>query len=289
MKWVYILKCEDDYYYVGETTRLYRRFWEHDKGCGGLNTSIYRPEGIVAIYKVNNLGKFFEYNSNVIDTINNNYTIYNQTGYDKWLLKKFNDDVEYDYDNLEAENNITECLMINNKDNWEKIRGGKYTRFIEYKFPINEYVKELPICKCGIPCDIKKNEDKNYLFFRCAKKNMWDSLKEQFDIDEEPCNFYIEYSKDNQFRFEETKKFEDRNKTLKELFKKSYWLKNIPECNNTELDFCIGGCNKGDGYNKISYRYKERNLCYDCFIDKNEELTKKYNIISQGKCLLKLK
>ena len=118
---------------------------------------------------------------------------------------------------------------------------------------------------------------------------MWDSLKEQFDIDEEPCNFYMEYSKDNQFRFEETKKNEDRNKTLKELFKKSFWLKNIPECNNTELDFCIGGCNKGDGYNKISYRYKERNLCYDCFIDKNEELTKKYNIISQGKCLLKLK
>lgn len=289
MKWVYILKCEDDYYYVGETTRLYRRFWEHNEGNGGVNTSIYRPEGIVAIYKVNNLGKFFEYNSNVIDTINNNYTIYNQTGYDKWLLKKFNDDVEYDYDNLEAENNITECLMINNKDNWEKIRGGKYTRFIEYKFPINDYVKELPVCKCGLPCDIKKNEDKNYLFFRCAKKNMWDSLKEQFDIDEEPCNFYIEYSKDNQFRFEETKKFEDRNKTLKELFKKSYWLKNIPECNNTELDFCIGGCNKGDGYNKISYRYKERNLCYDCFIDKNEELTKKYNILSQGKCLLKLK
>ena len=200
-----------------------------------------------------------------------------------------NYDLEYDYDNLEAENNITECLMINNKDNWEKIRGGKYTRFIEYKFPINEYVKELPICKCGIPCDIKKNEDKNYLFFRCAKKNMWDSLKEQFDIDEEPCNFYMEYSKDKQFRFEETTKFEDRNKTLKELFKKSYWLKNIPECNNTELDFCIGGCNKGDGYNKISYRYKERNLCYDCFINKNEELTKKYNIISQGKCLLKLK
>ena len=289
MKWVYILKCEDDYYYVGETRRLYRRFWEHDKGCGGLNTSIYRPEGIVAIYKVNNLGKFFEYNSNVIDTINNNYTIYNQKGYDKWLLKKFNDDVECDYDNLEVENNITECLMINNKENWEKIRGGKYTRFIEYKFPVNEYVKELPICKCGIPCDIKKNEDKNYLFFRCAKKNMWDSLKEQFDIDEEPCNFYMEYSKDKQFRLEETKNFEDRSKTLKELFKKSHWLKNIPECDNIEPVVCIGGCNKGYIYNKISYSHKERNLCYDCFIDKNEELSKKYCIISEGKCLLKLK
>ncbi len=285
MKWVYILKCEDDYYYVGETTRLYRRFWEHSDGCGGLNTSIYRPEGIVAIYKVNNLGKFFEYNSNVIDTINNNYTIYNQSGYNKWLLKKFNDDVEYDYDNLEAENDITECLMINNRDNWEKIRGGKYTRFIEYKFPKNDYVKELPICKCGVPCDIKKNEDKNYLYFRCAKKNMWDSLKEQFDIDEKPCNFYMEYSKDKQFRLEEIKKFEDKNKTLKELFKKSNWLENVEINGNDKV--CVGGCGKINQNVKLTYENEKRNLCFDCFINKNDEISQKYKI--QGKCLIKFK
>ena len=82
---------------------------------------------------------------------------------------------------------------------------------------------------------------------------MWDSLKEQFDIDEEPCNFYMEYSKDKLFRLEESKKFEDRKKTLKELFKKSFWLKNIPECDNIEPDVCIGGCNKGYVYNKISF------------------------------------
>jgi len=296
MKWVYILKCENDYYYVGETKRLYRRFWEHNEGCGGLNTSIYKPEGIVAIYKVNNLGKFFEYNSNVIDTINNNYTIHNQKGYDKWLLKKFNDNVENDYDNLEVENNITECLMSNNKENWEKIRGGKYTRFIEYKFPTNDYVKELPICKCGLPCDIKKNEDKNYLFFRCAKKNMWDSFKEQFDIDEEACDFYMEYSKDKQFRLEETTKFSDRKKTLKELFKKSFWLDNVEEEIDGELGQCVS-CNKyvwsdrqGNFKNNgIEYNSKRLLLCFDCFIDKNEDLSKKYNIISQGKCLIKLK
>ena len=289
MRWVYILRCEDNYYYVGETTRLYRRFWEHSKGCGGLNTSIYRPQGIVAIYKVNNLGKFFEYNNNVIDTINNNYTVYNQNGYDMWLLKKFNNDIDYDYNHLDAENNITECLMINNKDNWEKIRGGKYTRFdIEYKFPINDYIKELPICNCGLPCDIKQNEDNNFLFFRCAKKNMWDGFKEQFDV-EYPCNFYMEYLKDKKIRLEENKRFENRKNTLKELVRKSFWLKNIPECDDINPDVCIGGCNKGYVYNKISYSYKERTLCYDCFIDKNEELSKKYNIISEGKCLLKLK
>ena len=289
MKWVYILKCEDDYYYVGETSRLCRRFWEHSDCCGGLNTSIYRPLYPVAIYKVNILGKFLEYNNNVTDTINNNYTIYNQNGYDKWLLKRFKED-DYDYDNLYAENNITECLMINNKNNWEKIRGGKYTRFdIEYKYPDNEYIKNLPLCKCGLPCDIKKNEDKNYLYFRCAKKNMWDKLREQFDIDEEPCNFFMEYSKDKLFRLQEIKRFDDRNKTLKELFKKSYWLKNVPECDNDEPDVCIGGCSKGYCYSKITYSYKERSLCYDCFIDKNDELSKKFNIVSESKCLIKLK
>ena len=62
MKWIYILKCENNYYYVGQTSRLFRRFWEHLGGIGGLNTSIYPPENIIAIYRVNRLGKFFDYN-----------------------------------------------------------------------------------------------------------------------------------------------------------------------------------------------------------------------------------
>ena len=73
--------------------------------------------------------------------------------------------------------------MINNKDNWRKIRGGKYTRFnVEYSHPNNKYIENLPICKCGLPCDIRKNEENNYLYFRCAKKNMWPEMKEEFDI-----------------------------------------------------------------------------------------------------------
>ena len=30
MHWIYISECNDGTYYVGETTRLYRRFWEHE-------------------------------------------------------------------------------------------------------------------------------------------------------------------------------------------------------------------------------------------------------------------
>jgi len=280
MHWVYILKCQNDHYYVGETTRLYRRFWEHNSGKGGINTYTYTPETIVAIYKVNMLGMFFEYDYLIDGKI-----------YHPYKLKKFdNENGDDEYNGKDVENNITECLMIHNKETWNKIRGGKYTHFnVTYKFPINDNIQNLPICKCGLPCDVKKNKENNYLFFRCAKKNMWEEFKEQFDIDEEPCNFYMEYSRDKLFKLEETKKFEDRKRILKELLKKSHWLKNIPECDNIEPEVCIGDCNKGYIYSKISYSYKELNLCYDCFIDKNEELSKKYTIISEGKCLLKFK
>jgi hypothetical protein len=285
MHWVYILKCQNDHYYIGETTRLYRRFWEHNSGKGGVNTYTYTPETVVAIYKVNMLGMFFEYDYLIDGAIEGG------CDYKPYKLKKFDDKLDdYDYNGRDVENNITECLMIHNKETWNKIRGGKYTHFnVTYKFPINDNIQNLPICKCGLPCDVKKNQEKNYLFFRCAKKNMWEEFKEQFDIDEEPCNFYMEYSRDKPFKLEETKKFEDRKRILKELFKKSFWLKNIPECDNTEPDVCIGCCNKGYDYTKVTYSYKERNLCFDCFIDKNDELSKKYTIISEGKCLLKFK
>ena len=106
----------------------------------------------------------------------------------------------------------------------------------------------------------------------------------------------MEYKKDKQFRLEEKQKFEDRTKILKELFKKSFWLKNIECEEEDEINECVS-CNKyvwcdreGNFKNNgVVYENIRKLLCYDCFIDKNEDLSKKYNIISQGKCLIKLK
>ena len=109
MHWVYILKCQNDHYYVGETTRLYRRFWEHNSGKGGVNTYTYTPETIVAMYKVNLLGMFFEYDY-FIDGV-----IEGSCDYKPYKLKKFDDDPDYEYNGRNVENNITECLMIHNK------------------------------------------------------------------------------------------------------------------------------------------------------------------------------
>jgi len=271
MRWIYILKCSDDYYYIGETTRLYRRFWEHQSGRGGTNTSVYRPEGIVAIYKVNTIGKFFEYNDNVEDS-DNGFGSYN-----KWNLINFNAET-FEYDNLLAENLITECMMINNPKTFKKIRGGKYVKFIDYPFPSNPSLKDLPLCYCGLPCDIKKNEDKNFLYFRCAKKNMWEGFREQFEIEEEPCKFYMEYSKDkNQKLLQEKKDLENTN-LLKDLFKKSFWLRNIPIYDFYNPQECVGDCNRGADYTRITYNDNQINLCFSCFKHKNEELEEKYKI-----------
>jgi len=275
MHWIYILRCQDDYFYVGETSRLYRRFWQHQGGNGGLNTLTYLPEEIVAIYKVNTICKFMDYNeyvSNIIDGVCDE-------DYKGFKLRYFNDEYQDYDDNLYAENNIVECLMIHKKDDWSKIRGGKYTRFdVEYKYPVNDYIKDLPLCKCGIPCDIRKNEDKNYLYFRCAKKNMWDKLREEFDIDDYACNFFMEYIKDKQLKVQENKKSQERSKTLKGLFKKSFWLKNV-EINNKDYQPCIG-CNK-KSQKKLSYNNEKRNVCFDCFIEKNEELKNKYYLVNE--------
>ena len=54
-----------------------------------------------------------------------------------------------------------------------------------------------------IPCDVKKNINKEIFYF-CPKKNMWEGLTQEFNIDEEgdePCNFYKEYYEDKIIRF----------------------------------------------------------------------------------------
>jgi len=283
MKWVYILQCRGGYFYVGQTSRLYRRFWEHQGGIGGLNTSTYPPENIVAIYPVNRLDRFFHYTEKVSNNdYNLNHNIYfNSAG----ILDDFNlDDNEYDYDSLWIENNIAERIMLDygeSDENWKKIRGGKYVRFdAKYKFPKNDLIKELPTCNCGYPCDVKKNEEKNYLYFRCAKKNMWDDVREAFEIEDEPCKFFMKYKKDSTYKIEYAKKIQK----IQSLMRTSPWLTQLI---GGMYEFCVGGCGKiYDENNTVRYSRRAINLCFDCFINKNEELAKKYEY--DEKCLIEL-
>ena len=171
--------------------------------------------------------------------------------------------------------------MIDNNDNWKNIRGGKYTRFnVDYCFPTNKYVNELPNCHCGFPCDIKKNETDNYLYFRCAKKNMWDELIEEFDIEDTPCQFFMKYKNDINYNIE----YENRKKHIKELLSKSGWLRNLGF-----YEFCVGGCGKSyDETYSIRYTRRAINLCFDCFLDDNirNKIKEAHPDIEKGKCFI---
>lgn len=232
MHWIYILLCEDDIYYVGETTRLYRRFDEHISGEGGVNTSTYGPIEVVAIYKLDKLVE----------------------------LLGLRDDHRY------VENLIAETLMMNDNYNWENIRGGKYTKFdCSYNKP-SKIDFNLPFCHCKLPCDVNCYEGK--LYYRCPKKNMYEGFEDNvFNANNNMCKYYELCEK------EITERYNRKQKKI-ELIKKSFWLRDLV---GGIYEFCVGGCGKTyNPYDKIIYNGRSINLCTDCFIDKYDELKKKY-------------
>jgi hypothetical protein len=84
---VYVLKCDDNKYYVGKTTRSVNvRFQEHRDGTGSEWTRIYRPIEIVEFEKTNN--KHLELNK-TLDYMNE-YGIDNVRGscYSKMALSE---------------------------------------------------------------------------------------------------------------------------------------------------------------------------------------------------------
>ena len=144
-------------------------------------------------------------------------------------------------------------------------------------------MKEIPLCKCGLPCDVKRYFESKF-YFRCAKKNMWEEFRDMFDINDNHCDFYMEYTKDIELRNNNNQNIIKFN----ELLNTSYWLK---ELIGGQYEYCVGGCRKTyDSDNCIKYKGRSINLCYNCFYYKNKELKNKYclNGILKGKCLIDL-
>jgi hypothetical protein len=67
----------------------------------------------------------------------------------------------------------------------------------------------------------------------------------------------MEYTKDKPLKIEE----QNRSKKLKELFKKSYWLKNVEVNDETYPHKCIGSCGRTSQSIKLTYFDEKRNLC----------------------------
>lgn len=47
--WIYVLRLEDGYYYVGFTTNLPRRILQHGLGIGAVWTALHRPEQVIEV------------------------------------------------------------------------------------------------------------------------------------------------------------------------------------------------------------------------------------------------
>ena len=128
-----------------------------------------------------------------------------------------------------------------------------------------------------------------------CKKNMWEKFREEYDIEDKPCKFYREYLTDIELRVEDKKNFEKRREKIGELMKKSPWLENVPSEEDGELGECVScntymWCDRQGSFknNGIEYYHERRLLCFDCFINKNDELKKKYSSINNGKCLINM-
>jgi predicted GIY-YIG superfamily endonuclease len=265
--WVYILECEGNRTYVGETRRLYRRVWEHNGGRGGVNTCRFTPREVVAIYKVQTIGRFMRYDESITEQLKIPDNVEDYSYYRKQDLMYFDSDCEGLYNHLDAENAIVECLGMHNPDEWNSIRGGKYTRDIVYSRPNIPELLNIPLCHCGYPCDIKKNSDKGYLFFRCAKKNMWDGFRDVFDVMDEPCKFYQEYTRDLKFRTEAIKERKEVAKHCGNLIANSPWLGRVEECGYKNCLVC-----NVENYKPMVYNDIKRRVCTSCFFGRYDEV-----------------
>ena len=203
--WVYVIECSDKFIYVGETEYLYKRLSQHIQGRGGKNTHIHIPKTLIGLYKVNDNYSFYKYN---LAKKNNEYT--------NFIIK----DWGISGDNLMIENRITERLFYERRNNkeygsgneWYRVRGGKYVKeeldeiYYSYKWasegegrgfhasiPIyklkEETIVDRPLCKCGMPSEVKINKDKTKIYFVCAMNNVWKDFYKGINVNQ-PCDFW---------------------------------------------------------------------------------------------------
>lgn len=292
--WVYILRCDgeieewtskgmNDKIYVGETLRLYRRLKEHvdSDRKGSCTTSEFYPNRLIGLYKVEDDLLYIDHENDI---------------YKKMYEEGYLDKLENKTDALNLENTITEMYMQSMGPKWENVYGGKYHNgYRPIDNPSVSVKFNRPYCNCKIPADIKERNGK--IFWRCSVKNIGDGLQ-KYIKDElglnlqrkvEPCKYYKEYTKHEEFKCEKliynnkltSQKFEDND--LNYLINKSHWLGNM-----TEEATCHGECDrycylksgqtigwevppKSKFYTRpIKYKNKYISLCYDCFKIKNK-------------------
>ena len=258
MHWVYVLESEEGEIYVGETTRLYRRFNEHQTGRGGSNTSRMNIQKLRGLYNVGNNTSFLGYKDELIEGK------YNSKCSQFWGKDESKEEA------CQIENAITKqyiCKLqpVNKRFS---IRGGTLTtdhrveNFVfsdEYK----NYVAERPLCYCGSPAEVNLTKDKSKLYFNCpvSKPSNWDNFYGQIEVPNN-CKFYQEF-----------KPYSAAKEKYEQLRKRQYewWVSKLPEYDG---DRCIK-CNTSE-YNPVWSAGKNYLCCEECFQTHYESLKEEY-------------
>lgn len=182
MHWVYVIKSSrTGNIYVGETTRLFKRWREHDDGkC--KTTSYDDYDILIGLYKVANN---YTFNCYRIDMI--------EKGVGALACRRYWGQYEDKSSALALEKDITERYMVDYDIDKRNIRGNfylNYGRCADFCFSKQKlnYIRTRPLCHCKYPCEINMTKDKTKLYFSCPIPN-WTSL----EIEEFPCNFYQEF------------------------------------------------------------------------------------------------
>lgn len=236
--WVYVLKyydIDEEYnentvaLYIGETTRLYRRFNEHINGNGSKNTKCFRNYNdtiqLVGLYDVSNNLEFIEYN-HVILVCHDEHSIMDFESLSKLWRWRVKNQSEY-HDFLQVENCITEMCLTINKNNSIDVKGGKYTKEKSYK-NITLPTYDRPLCKCGYPGEVFLSK-KNEVWFKCAVANTkWLEYNDQRFTIAEPCNYIEKYMGDVELR-EKFRMYSNKLERIPKIWKigsEGEWLQN---------------------------------------------------------------
>lgn len=198
MHWIYILNCENEIGYVGETKNLYSRLNQHVNGKGSKHTVQNKPISLCGLYKVHT---YFRYLSFCKECESDSP----RKDYISDLLDEFN---TLEWNNKDwarhVEDFMTEVLMQYNDIT---TYGGKYVNDnreeLEKTFSVAE-LNRVPLCDCGFPCEIKISTMPKYikLYFVCSMKNVWHGMRKDYQRVEmeTPCGFYQECMDHIQYR-----------------------------------------------------------------------------------------
>lgn len=147
MHWVYVIACEDDVLYVGETTQLVTRLRAHFKGQGSACTRAHKPEHVAAIYQV---GKHASYRDGTNEHINKPTDKPNAL----WLEQRFVEQLirltrHRDTSTYGGEYSV----------NQRRVMGGSFcsVRKPQKGTPPPSLDETVVFCKCGLPCDVVKD------------------------------------------------------------------------------------------------------------------------------------